>query len=510
MRMQLSLSRRLGLVAVGFTSLIVAIVIVTWVVTRQQRSAAIVINVAGRQRMLTQKISKAALAYVLRKRERAHQGPQAQREAGGGQRTEAQSSADIVAALHDEAQAARALFAETLNALIHGGATTLGDARPVLPACDDPEILAQLQKVQKLWKPFEASVTTILTAPSVDGPEVDEAIEDVLARNNRILAEMNQAVGLFQQRAEQRARLTQYVEYAALAIAVLLCVVVVRYLRSRVVAPLTQAVWQIREGADQVHNAAQQVAGASQQLAQGVSDSAASLEQCSATLREMAGHADGTARDAEHANDLATQTRASVERSRQSMHALRDAMAAIDQSSAEIGKIIKVIEEIAFQTNLLALNAAVEAARAGEHGKGFAVVAEEVRNLAQRSAEAARNTTKLIQRAVDCAGQGRSAADLASGDLEGIAEHVGGVAELLAGIAESARRQAEGVSQLTGAVGQLDQVGQRNAAISEECASTVEELYAQAGVMRGSVDQVIALIGEGGGGDPTASQAGAD
>ena len=202
-----------------------------------------------------------------------------------------------------------------------------------------------------------------------------------------------------------------------------------------------------------------------------------------------------SAENSQKANELAGQTRQAANDGDKSMVQLNEAMTGINESSEKISKIIKVIEEIAFQTNLLALNAAVEAARAGEHGKGFAVVAEEVRNLAQRCASAARDTTGLIEDAVHRAQQGTHVASEVGNSLTAIVQQATTVSDLIDGIARAGQEQAQGVEQVNTAVAQMDKVTQQNAAGAEEAASAAEELSSQSETVKAMVRELVAMVG---------------
>ena len=244
-----------------------------------------------------------------------------------------------------------------------------------------------------------------------------------------------------------------------------------------------------------MNDAGGQVSQASQQLAEGASEQASSLEETSAALEQMSAMTRTNADNASRANELSGRARDSAQTGDQTVGRLNAAMAAINSSSGQISKIIKVIEEIAFQTNLLALNAAVEAARAGEHGKGFAVVADEVRNLAMRAAEAARETTGLIEDSVTRAKEGVDVSEEVGAALSSIVGDVSSVTDMLSGIAQGSQEQAQAVDQINSAVSQMDKVTQNNAAGAEESASAAEELAAQAQALQGNRQRASAARG---------------
>ena len=244
-----------------------------------------------------------------------------------------------------------------------------------------------------------------------------------------------------------------------------------------------------------VSAAAGQGATASQMLAEGSTEQAASLEESSSSLEEMAGMTNRNAESAAKANDLTRQARHVADAGAREMQAMAGAMQDIKASSDDIAKIIKTIDEIAFQTNLLALNAAVEAARAGDAGMGFAVVAEEVRNLAQRSAQAAKETTAKIEGAIAKTAQGVQISAKVATSLADIVEKVRQVDELVAEVSAASREQNQGVQQITAAVSQMDKVVQNNAAAAEESASAAEVLNAQAATLQQGIDTLQRLVG---------------
>ncbi|MCB9496074.1 MAG: MCP four helix bundle domain-containing protein [Fibrobacteria bacterium] len=250
---------------------------------------------------------------------------------------------------------------------------------------------------------------------------------------------------------------------------------------------LGEAIGQVGEATDQVSNAAEQISAGSQSLAQGANEQASSLQQVSANMEQMATMTRRTAENARQARGLSEEADGRAKDGAAAMERMNEAIARIKEGADQTARIVKTIDEIAMQTNLLALNAAVEAARAGEAGRGFAVVAEEVRNLASRSAQAAKTTADLIGGSVGNADAGVDLAREVTRTFEEIARSSLRVKELIGEIAVASAEQSQGIEQTGAAVSQMDKVTQQTAANAEQSAGSSEELSAQAQELRAMV-----------------------
>ncbi len=242
---------------------------------------------------------------------------------------------------------------------------------------------------------------------------------------------------------------------------------------------LGQVLNQVRLTSLEVNNGAEELAGSAQALASGNSEQAASLEEVSSSMSEVSGQAETNSKNALQAQQLSNETMNVVERGNAQMSEMLKSMDQINSTSSDISKIIKAIDEIAFQTNLLALNAAVEAARAGKYGKGFAVVAEEVRNLAARSAEAAKTTTDLIENSVKEVERGVDNAQKTDEVLKEISTSVTKINDMVSEISSGSTEQQSGIEEINKGLTQVNNVVQQNSSISEETASASEELSGQ-------------------------------
>ena len=258
---------------------------------------------------------------------------------------------------------------------------------------------------------------------------------------------------------------------------------------NEIIATFNKLLLEMNRAAEQVAAGARQVSDGSQSLSQGATEQASSIEQLTASMMAISEQTRQNALSANEVNQLVSQTANKAGEGNESMQQMQQAMREISNASASISKIIKVIDDIAFQTNILALNAAVEAARAGTHGRGFAVVAEEVRNLAARSAQAASETTDLIENSISKTKTGTTIADSTAKALTEIVADITSAAELVGQIAEASNDQATAITQVNQGVDQVSNVVQSNSATSEQSAAISEELSSQAETLQAMIAQ---------------------
>jgi methyl-accepting chemotaxis protein len=295
-----------------------------------------------------------------------------------------------------------------------------------------------------------------------------------------------------QQNEIQDASLQQ-LAFAGIGLLVVIALgfLLVRYLNTN----LKRAIAGLFEGADQVAGAATQVSTSSQTLAQGSSEQAASLEETSASSEQINSVARQNNKSSAAAAALVSESQQKFVETNRSLEKMVVAMEEINAQSDKISKIIKVIDDIAFQTNILALNAAVEAARAGEAGMGFAVVADEVRNLAQRCAQAARDTATLIEESIAKSNDGKAKVDQVAAAIQVITQQAAKTKALVDEVNQGSQEQTRGIEQVAKTVVQMQQVTHANAASAEQGASAAEELSAQSANLKEIVERLAAMVG---------------
>lgn len=438
---------------------------IIFVVVDQQIANGRAINLAGRQRMLSQKMSKEAYMYVT-----------------------AENVTDRDQAKGD-LQKTATLFETTLTGLLNG------DASQGLKAVSDQATKNKLLEVQGLWKSFSRQVSACVTSEH-GSEQAKTAILEIKTTNIPLLKTMNEAVGLYE--SNNNLSRIQIIQGVLLAIACLVTGVAWYFVRNGIVNPLRAVSTSIGESAHNIDGLSGSVASAAEGIADRSSSQAAAAEQSSASLEEITSMTRQNADNTKAADAKMQQTKATAEQASGVMEEMNVSMEEILTASAETQKIVKTIDEIAFQTNLLSLNAAVEAARAGEAGAGFAVVADEVRNLALRSAESAKDTAALIENIVQRIQSGSSLVKKATESFREVAEGATKVATLLDEINTANNEQSIGVSQISVGINEMDRLTQESVATSEEAAATAEELHTEAQNLTGIVESLVTLV-EGGG-----------
>ena len=406
-------------------------------------------------------------------------------------------------------------FDEWIDAMLKGGETSEG----YVPKVTDTRQRAETEKMDDFHNTvFQKAGKNLLEAQKAliaTQSEMEEALANLDTLSHQMMQLMKdvedesiRAMDVAKNKGMDAWTTVNRVLFVSVIISFIAALVIGLIVTNMITKPINQIIEHLTEGASQVTSASSDIATSSQSLAEGATEQASSLEESSASLEEMASQTRLNADNSVEADKLSNNAMASAESGSGTMKKMINSMEGINKSSQEIGKIIKVIEEIAFQTNLLALNAAVEAARAGEHGKGFAVVAEEVRNLAQRSAAAAKDTASLIEEAINRAKDGNEMAAEAGKSLDEIVDSIRKVSGLMAEITTASSEQARGVEQVNITVAEMDKITQQNAANAEEAAAASEELNAQAERLNDVVQELVYLV-DGSSGSIRASRGGA-
>ena len=361
-----------------------------------------------------------------------------------------------------------------------------------------PANLEQLKNIENAAKAYEASLKgfiTVMQETEVEGTLRIKVAADVLNAAEAVVdLGVKNTINISHESASSLGTASLIMVIGLIA-ALFMSIITAFFIIRSIVKIVTESVKALSEGTTQVVSASEQISSASVSLAEGASSQASSVEEVSATIEEATASNNQNADNSREANILAQHSNDAAKIGNQRVGDLMVAMEQITASSQKISRIIKTIDEIAFQTNLLALNAAVEAARAGEHGLGFAVVAEEVKNLAERSAGAAKEITVIIEASID---QVKAGTDVANKTKESFTEILNGIkktSDLIGEIAISAKEQAEGMNQIATAMGSVDQITQQNASASEETAAAAEELNAQAISMLENVSELALLAG---------------
>jgi methyl-accepting chemotaxis protein/methyl-accepting chemotaxis protein-1 (serine sensor receptor) len=397
-----------------------------------------------------------------------------------------------------KAQSARQAF-QTASAHLE---KLVADIRPLLSSDRGREAVSKVENGLVAWKPLYQEVELGCANQKYEGAltaAMDKTVSIAQQMQDGAGTVMEIQQGYLAAASKDAEALSSRSRWIAMLL-IGLCVAVgagVVFMVRQISSTLRQIAGEMGDGADQVAAAASQVSSSSQSLAQGSSEQAASIEETSASSEEINSMSRKNAENSKVAADSMVEAAQRVDEANRNLEQMVTSMNEINASSDKISKIIKVIDEIAFQTNILALNAAVEAARAGEAGMGFAVVADEVRNLAQRCAQAAKDTAGLIEESIAKSNDGKTKLDQVATAVRSITDVANKVKTLVDEVKLGSEEQARGIEQVAKAITQMEKVTQTTAANAEESASASEELSAQSDTLRAIVARLNGMVGGG-------------
>ncbi|MBB6147034.1 methyl-accepting chemotaxis protein/methyl-accepting chemotaxis protein-1 (serine sensor receptor) [Silvibacterium bohemicum] len=390
-------------------------------------------------------------------------------------------------------------YAQDVNSLKQDTEEFLRSARrQQLHEIGEGQILDKLDKLSE----YNAALYQMVAKGDMAGAnalmaeKIMPALDGVSAAGDKLVEMQEQTAAAFSEKAVELVAPARYISIAMICLSLALGGVITYIVRG-INTTLSQSVAELRDGAEQVASAAAQVSSSSQSLAQGASEQAASLEETSASSEEINSMARKNTDNSRATAELLTQSQTKVTLANQHLADMVISMKEITESSGKISKIIKVIDEIAFQTNILALNAAVEAARAGEAGMGFAVVADEVRSLAQRSAQAAKDTATLIEDSIAKSNEGKNKVDLVASAIRAVTADASRVKEMVDEVSLGSEEQSRGIEEIGKAMAQMEQITQTTAANAEESAAAAQELNAQSETLKDVVARLQSMVDSG-------------
>ena len=474
----MSLSKRLLTSFGAMLALVVVVGLCALVVTRElSGDLDRAVNVTGRQQYLAGMVN-----------------------AGASEMASCERAGVLAAVLGDKSRVAdsQQRFRAAADAL----QKALAELRRVGDARDDRSLLDGLDQQAALVMQAHDEEQQAMANQQMDAALADFSrkaqprLEEIAKQASAVVERQNRELAAVSEQSQSKASRAQGIIVALLLLGLGVgCGVF--WIVTRANRSLTALAVQLAESAEMVAGAASQVSSASQSVAQGATEQAASLEETSASTEEIASIGRKNADHALQVAGLMQQSETGAGEVNQTLDRMVEKMKEIDSSSNKIARIIKVIDEIAFQTNILALNAAVEAARAGESGLGFAVVADEVRNLAQRCAQAAKDTAALIEESIETSRDGNARLDRMAGAVRAMTESSAEVKALVDQVSVGSQEQARGMEQIQRAVVQMEQVTQKNAAGAEEGASAGTELTSHAETLRALVEEMREMVGAG-------------